>query len=481
MAENFNAEMIRGHIDTFILLSLKDEDKDTNEIRSYIESKSENKYSVKQGTFYSAMQRLAKQNYIKEYRSSASDGIRRKFFSLTEKGKKFLDKNINKWDESKSLIDEMIDAPVVKKEKPREIAEKPYDEFDYMKDIVSKSENDFEIDTNFEDTSVLDNIEKEVLSDLMTELNKETEDDAIVKPEKITDNTEENINNYEIPIKETVAENNVAQEEFDFEALRFEEQKTTVNDEKVEPLFESEKEPEREPEEVKTNYKEVLNKLFAKTLKTERQTPTPINKEPIYSLNENEEKFTPDEIINTPREQVSAIGNEIDFGDLYAMASREGFKIRTSQSTNKRSGNRILINKLRSDASLLFYALLFIEMIIMKISFGSALNWDVSAQIALPIVLFILPLSMLIARFADSKATVSEVKRFGEAMEIALLVAFQILIIIFAVALFSSVDFNDGSQIINYIVIPIILDINVPIYVIIKYTLLSYGKYLDKQ
>ena len=95
MAGNeIKSEMMRGHIDTFILLSLVDSDKDSNEIKTSIEEKSENKLTVKQGTFYSAMQRLVKQNFIKEYRSSAVDGIRRKYYSLTEKCKKSLEKNI---------------------------------------------------------------------------------------------------------------------------------------------------------------------------------------------------------------------------------------------------------------------------------------------------------------------------------------------------------------------------------------------------
>ena len=85
---DLNGDMIRGHIDTIILLSLVDGDKDSNEIRKNIEDRSDNKFSVKQGTFYSAMQRLVKQSLIKEYRSSATDGIRRKYFSLTEKGEK---------------------------------------------------------------------------------------------------------------------------------------------------------------------------------------------------------------------------------------------------------------------------------------------------------------------------------------------------------------------------------------------------------
>ncbi len=88
---DLNGDMIRGHIDTIILLSLVDGDKDSNEIRKNIEERSDNKFSVKQGTFYSAMQRLVKQSLIKEYRSSATDGIRRKYFSLTEKGEKLVE------------------------------------------------------------------------------------------------------------------------------------------------------------------------------------------------------------------------------------------------------------------------------------------------------------------------------------------------------------------------------------------------------
>ena len=82
MAGNeIKGEMIRGHVDTFILLSLCNGDKDSNEIKEAIEERSDNKFTVKQGTFYSAMQRLVKQNFIKEYRSSAADGIRRKDYS----------------------------------------------------------------------------------------------------------------------------------------------------------------------------------------------------------------------------------------------------------------------------------------------------------------------------------------------------------------------------------------------------------------
>ena len=131
MAGNeIKSEMMRGHIDTFILLSLVDSDKDSNEIKTSIEEKSENKLTVKQGTFYSAMQRLVQQNYIQEYRSSAVDGIRRKYYSLTEKGKKSLEKNREEWNKSKELIDNIIDSPSEPEKSQPQFTKIEFDEFD---------------------------------------------------------------------------------------------------------------------------------------------------------------------------------------------------------------------------------------------------------------------------------------------------------------------------------------------------------------
>lgn len=118
MDTNFvSSDMIRGHIDTIILLSLSDDDKHSNEIREEIEKKADGKYQVKQGTFYSALQRLSKQGLITEYRSSAKDSIRRKYFHLTEKGRKYVEDNISQWNYSRSVINNMIFNENVEPEK----------------------------------------------------------------------------------------------------------------------------------------------------------------------------------------------------------------------------------------------------------------------------------------------------------------------------------------------------------------------------
>ena len=103
MADYVGGDMVRGHIDSIILNSLIDGDKDTNLIREEIEKRAAGKFQLKQGTFYSALQRIVKNGLVIEYRTTGSDGVRRKFFQLTEKGKAHIEKNQNNWTVSQEI------------------------------------------------------------------------------------------------------------------------------------------------------------------------------------------------------------------------------------------------------------------------------------------------------------------------------------------------------------------------------------------
>ena len=113
--ENIPSEMLRGHIDTIILLSLLDSDKHTAQIKEEIEQRTDGQFQLKQGTFYSCLQRIAKQGLVTEYRTSNTpDGVRRKFFQLTEKGKNYIDENKDIWAHSRQLINTLIQTPEAK-------------------------------------------------------------------------------------------------------------------------------------------------------------------------------------------------------------------------------------------------------------------------------------------------------------------------------------------------------------------------------
>ena len=641
MAGNeIKGEMIRGHVDTFILLSLCDGDKDSNSIKAAIEQRSDNKFTVKQGTFYSAMQRLVKQNYIKEYRSSASDGIRRKYYSLTAKGNEFLDKNREEWTKSRELIDNLIETPSEPLPEAEPIKEPVVDEFDEFKKLVDQNADGYTFFApDDSDDSYLDRLGSEVLSDLNKELdsakseneatesketasnkennadirnefdeNAEKDDeksaydiyDEILPPEedelyseakddKISDEndiefydfdySEENkddglkeenpepkedtedtteseneiVYDFELPPEEettekadnenspsepteilkedTVTSEENASENIEKSPIKSEENSSVYENEikreaeaakaKEEPAKSSDKDDLLYVEDgAPTNrreYKYLLGRLFPKAdaaqdqdEKTEKKNGTKqidfeeysgyadkndydeeeeigkINEEnnfsaPVKTEKTNVKTTEHTDVAKTNSYEDSSVKQEdYDFSDLFKMAKNEGFKVRTSQSTNKFSGNGIFINKLNLHASLLFYGLLFVEMLVLNFALSGVLGWSFGVKAIIAAVPAILPLIMLGIYLASPKRKVREVSQFKDAITVFLIITFQLIIVDLCVALFLEVDFNNVKEVMSYLVVPFILIINIPLFAIVKYSLLGSGRYFDE-
>ena len=108
--QNFDisSDLIRGHINTIILRSLYDGDKYGYDIINEIEKKSGGLYSLKQPTLYSALKRLESLKYVESYYGDYSNGGRRKYFSLTDKGRAVTEKNLSEWEYSRTIIDSLI-------------------------------------------------------------------------------------------------------------------------------------------------------------------------------------------------------------------------------------------------------------------------------------------------------------------------------------------------------------------------------------
>lgn len=632
---DLNGDMIRGHIDTIILLSLVDGDKDSNEIRKNIEDRSDNKFSVKQGTFYSAMQRLVKQSLIKEYRSSATDGIRRKYFSLTEKGEKLVENNRKEWLESKEVIDTLVDtvqekpendlmmrtedfpipsenpyeSPVLSAENDQKIDEKSienlpedaYDthvtvhnetetqsEDDLLQDINAKLsdilgelgfENDktdnenannetfvekntsenvsklqenkalpnakinerrsypFEItdsslyvedETDFNPTVEITVNHDETVRETEPEINVtdevETSDHSNEKPFIFDDNIEENepIENTaqtENVTCETVEETNVSIDENPSETQTANDTNATFEytaqeDKAANDEYSDEEDDLLAVEDGTTSnrreYKSILSSLFPK--KEEKHAATEIetdNSEERTERNEQTRYFDDDysparseidgyyeENVSTGRypsdDETAEIANEkndrrqqtyydgegsTDFSDLYNMAKREGFKIKASYNTNKYYGDRVFVNKLNFHSSIIWYLVLFVEMLIMNLTLSQIVNWSSSAKLILVFSTAVFPVVCFVIYNINKTKTAKELASFKDVIEIALIITFQITIIILCVALFASVDFGNIQEVTSFVLIPFIFALNIPIYFMIKYALYGTGKY----
>ncbi len=563
MADNIKGEMIRGQIDTVIMLALTDGEKDSNSIITAIEEKSDNQYTIKQGTFYSAMQRLVKGGLIKERRSSAIDGIRRKYYSLTPKGNKYLDKNREQWSASKALVDNLMDtetptAPTPQPQKPIETV----DEFENFKAFAQKNIGDFSVDTSQSDENYFDSIGQDVLSDLNQELSKlnEAEDENQVDkiptepqieeiPEPIVETTEDyesmqgktkdEILAFELedevePQEEIAPQTEIQQdenkdetivEETVDELLNFEPQtvETTTFDEAT-PVENFEKTPEfieEKPEyshfeefdnyddflnledSIPTNrneYKQLLSRLLPKQSVSQSTKPEytlneeePQVEEPIEETPVDDLKFDSDPIYEDPttppiqepiqetKEPKTIVSSDpSDFSDLYKMAEEEGFKIRTSYNTNRFISSGILINKLRFTSALLFFILITLQSLILNFALGKLLDWSPTVKLIILGCLAVYPLITIFMYLLSAKRCVNEVMPFKDAMGVALIITFQLAILILCVAMFVGVDLNNFVEVLTFIILPFVLVINIPIYFILKYSLLSTGKYFTE-
>ena len=110
MENSISSDLIRGHIDTIILRTIAEKDKNSQEIIDEISSKSDGKYELKQATLYSSLKRLENDKFVKAYWKDSPDGGRRRFFNLTEKGRALMQRNLSDWTFSRAIIDTLVDA-----------------------------------------------------------------------------------------------------------------------------------------------------------------------------------------------------------------------------------------------------------------------------------------------------------------------------------------------------------------------------------
>ena len=204
-----------------------------------------------------------------------------------------------------------------------------------------------------------------------------------------------------------------------------------------------------------------------------------------YEENVSSERYPSDdetaEITNekTDRRQQTYYDGEgsTDFSDLYNMAKREGFKIKASYNTNKYYGDRVFVNKLNFHSSIIWYLVLFVEMLIMNLTLSQIVNWSSSAKLILVFSTAVFPVVCFVIYNINKTKTAKELASFKDVIEIALIITFQITIIILCVALFASVDFGNIIEVTSFVLIPFIFALNIPIYFMIKYALYGTGKY----
>lgn len=94
----------RGSINEILLKALQTGDKYGYEINKEIEVKSKGKYFIKEASLYSGLKRLESAGFITSYWKDGNLGIRRHYYSISEKGLEKLNNSNFSWDNSKEEL-----------------------------------------------------------------------------------------------------------------------------------------------------------------------------------------------------------------------------------------------------------------------------------------------------------------------------------------------------------------------------------------
>lgn len=108
MSGMISTDLIRGHTDTIILNILRQCDSYGYEIYKKIIELSGNQYELKEATLYTAFRRLERDGYIVSYWGDESQGGRRKYYRITDRGKEHYEKSRKDWDFAKEVIEKLI-------------------------------------------------------------------------------------------------------------------------------------------------------------------------------------------------------------------------------------------------------------------------------------------------------------------------------------------------------------------------------------
>ena len=108
MNASISSDVIRGYIDVMILRVLCDGDSYGYEISKKITDISENSYTMKETTLYSAFSRLEKLKYLRAYPGSYSGGRERTYYALTGDGRQYYRQKCAEWAQTKALITKFI-------------------------------------------------------------------------------------------------------------------------------------------------------------------------------------------------------------------------------------------------------------------------------------------------------------------------------------------------------------------------------------
>jgi PadR family transcriptional regulator, regulatory protein PadR len=97
-------EIMKGSIDILLLSLLNKRDMYGYEIVKTLKENSDELYNMSEGTLYPALKRFENKEWVQSYWENSDLGGRRKYYRITQVGKKELSRKLHEWSHINKLI-----------------------------------------------------------------------------------------------------------------------------------------------------------------------------------------------------------------------------------------------------------------------------------------------------------------------------------------------------------------------------------------
>lgn len=101
-----SSDIIRGYNDTILLHILCLQDSYGYQISKSVADISGGKYTIRETTLYSAINRLEKNGYITSYSGSETQGRPRTYYTITAAGRAYYEEKCSEWKLTKEVINQ---------------------------------------------------------------------------------------------------------------------------------------------------------------------------------------------------------------------------------------------------------------------------------------------------------------------------------------------------------------------------------------
>ena len=491
-------DVVRGHINTIILSALYEGDKYGYEIGKEIEAKTKGQYKLKEPTLYSSLKRLEKQGMISAYYGGEekTGGGRRKYYTLTDKGREIGEKSLTQWEYSRTLIDKLISEkeydldsappeldfskfpapPKATEPKPRkplppilkpEQVEKLEENVERLQEIVDKLETESHPEPEVaeepplpDDVSTKDEPSSSAQSQAFEKTASKPQSEPIVlrlsqepQPVKSPEPTP--------PAKKPEAEERTFNN-FDLDSTPKPITTFTETREQLERYIRSEqKEPEpvydSEPQmtEAERTYKSRINKLFQSAKASSVRDITEEPEQPSASV--APVKAPEGEHSLLPHEKGLSFDPELSEDDF-----KEDFKIKIYQpNLSKNYKQQIYRNRLLCATLWLLYACMVLELLLVYLFAESTIRLGLPVYGYLAAILLIFPIIGTIILLIAPNQRASAKRRSSEWMINALLMFVFFALAVLAVNLVAKTVFANPPQLITYVILPILLTFDI--------------------